>query len=94
MPDIPVRVPPASTPDMVRNAAASAGRRRRAPDMGVLERVRDALVRLPYSALGPYYYRIPGDRLASPRSAPLVTGRRHPSGGRAAGMGRLPDDHR
>jgi hypothetical protein len=62
--------------------------------MRVLERVRDALVRLPYSALGPYYYRIPGDRLASPRPSPLVAGRRYPPGEQITGMGRLPDDHR
>jgi hypothetical protein len=75
MRDIPVRAPGASTPDAVRNAAASAGRRRRAPGMRVLERVRDALVRLPYSALGPYYYRIPATawrRRAHRPSSPIA----------------------
>jgi hypothetical protein len=58
--------------------------------MRLLQRVQDALIRLPDSALGPYYYQIPGDRLASPRLRPVVTdhprspGQRTPTTGEAA----------
>ena len=48
----------------------------------VLRRMRDALVRLPDSALGQHYFEIPGDCLASPRTShipfPGPTG--HPRG--------------
>ncbi|HEX4834240.1 MAG TPA: hypothetical protein VH478_24470 [Trebonia sp.] len=36
-------------------------------DPRVLERVRNALIRLPDSARNRHYYEIPGDRLATPR---------------------------
>jgi hypothetical protein len=65
VPEIPLRRPGASTPDAVRDGAAKAGRRREAPDMRVLRRIRDALARLPDSALGPHYIEIPGDCLKS-----------------------------
>jgi hypothetical protein len=63
-------------PDGVREAATRAGRNHKAPDMHLLERVWDALARLPDSALGPYYYQIPGDCLASPSSRPVAPVRR------------------
>ena len=66
MRDLPARRPGVSVPGAVRDAAARAGRRRRPVDPAVLKRVRDALARLPDSALGPYYFQIPGDSLASP----------------------------
>jgi hypothetical protein len=53
-------------PETVRDAAARAGRRNR-PDILLLRRVRDALARLPDSALHRGYFEIPGDSLASPR---------------------------
>jgi hypothetical protein len=64
VPDLPVRLPGASVPGVVRDAAARARRR---PDPALLERVRDALARLPNNALGRHYFAIPGDRLACPR---------------------------
>ncbi|HEX4829516.1 MAG TPA: hypothetical protein VH478_00295 [Trebonia sp.] len=45
-PELPPRRPSASLPGPVREAAARAGRRRRI-DPRVLQRVRDALLRLP-----------------------------------------------
>ena len=46
--DLHVRQPGGSLPEAVRDAAARAGRRRGSPvDPLVLERVRDALARLP-----------------------------------------------
>jgi hypothetical protein len=66
VPDLPVRLAGTSMPGVVRDAAARAGRRRR-PDPLLLERVRDALARLPDSALGRHYFAIPGDRLSCPR---------------------------
>jgi hypothetical protein len=65
--DLPVRLPGASVPDAIRDAAAKAARGRGPVDAPVLKRVRDALARLPDSALGRYYFEIPGDCLASPR---------------------------
>jgi hypothetical protein len=67
VPDFPLRRPGASVPEPVRDAAIRAGRRSRPADPLLLERVRDALARLPDSARGPYYFEIPGDCLASPR---------------------------
>jgi hypothetical protein len=52
---------------MVRDAAARAGRRRRPVNPLLLARVRDALLRLPDSALNKHYIEIPGDPLAFPR---------------------------
>jgi len=66
-PDFQVRRPGASVPGAVRDAAARAGRKNR-PDPLLLRRVRDALVRLPDSALNRHYFEIPGDCLASPRA--------------------------
>ena len=66
--DLPVREPGTATSGALRDAAAQAGRRRRPPDLRVLRRVRDALAQLPDSALGRYYFEIPGDCLASPAS--------------------------
>lgn len=76
MPDLSARRPGASMPEAVRDAATRAGRRHQAPDMRLLERVRDALARLPDSSFGPYYYQVPGDCLASPSSRPVAPGRR------------------
>jgi hypothetical protein len=39
-------------------------------DLLVLRPVLDALARLPDSALGRYYFQVPGDCLASPRAEP------------------------
>ncbi len=66
MPDFQVRFPGANVPEAVRDAAASAGRGRRVDPL-LLRRVRDALARLPDSALNRHYFEIPGDCLASPR---------------------------
>jgi hypothetical protein len=66
-PDFQVRRPGANAPEVVRDAATRAGRRNRPIDPLLLQRVRDALARLPDSARGPYYFEIPGDCLASPR---------------------------
>ena len=65
-PDFQMRQPGANLPEAMQDAAARAGRKTR-PDPLLLQRVRDALVRLPDSARGPYYFEIPGDCLASPR---------------------------
>ena len=66
MPDFQRRSPGASVPEEVRDAAARAGRRNRPVDPLLLQRVRDALARLPDSALSRHYFAIPGDCLASP----------------------------
>ncbi len=68
-PDLHQRRPGLSVPDAVRQAAARAGRSRALPDPALLRRVRDALARLPDSALHPHYFEIPGDCLASPAPA-------------------------
>lgn len=57
--DLPVRLQGVSTPDAERDVAARAGRPRKPADMHVLERVRDARLSLPDSALGSYYRQIP-----------------------------------
>ncbi len=55
---------------MVLAAAVQVGRRGRRPaDLALLQRVRDALVRLPDSAVTRHYIKVPGDCLASPRAA-------------------------
>jgi hypothetical protein len=65
---LPGREPGAGVPGPVREAAVRAGRRGRRPvDPVLLRRVRDALVRLPESALTRYYFRVPGECLACPR---------------------------
>jgi hypothetical protein len=64
-PDFQVRQPGANAPEAMRDVAAKAGKTR--PDPLLLRRLRYALVRLPDSARGPYYFEIPGDCLASPR---------------------------
>jgi hypothetical protein len=70
MPDFQARQPGANMPEAVRDAAARAGRRHRPVGALLLRRVRDALARLPDSALNRHYYEIPGDCLASPRGRP------------------------
>jgi hypothetical protein len=65
--DLPARHPGASVTDAIRDAAARAGRGRRLADPAGQLRVRDALARLPDSALGRYYFEIPGECLACPR---------------------------
>jgi hypothetical protein len=65
--DLQARRPGVNAPEMVRAAAARAGRRNRPVDLALLRRVRDALARLPDSALSRHYFEIPGDCLASPR---------------------------
>jgi hypothetical protein len=65
-PDLPARRPGTQTPAPVRDSAARAGDRRKPPDMRMLKRVRDALARLPDTALSRSYFEIPGDCLASP----------------------------
>jgi hypothetical protein len=64
--DLQARHPGVGVPEAVRDAAVRAGRHRRSVDPQLLRRVRDALVRLPDSALGRHYFEIPGDCLASP----------------------------
>jgi hypothetical protein len=66
VPDLPARQPPAAVPGTVREAAARAGRKSTADPL-LLQRVRDALARLPDSALGRHYFAIPGDCLSCPR---------------------------
>jgi hypothetical protein len=66
---LPAREPGASAPGPVRDAAARAGRRAgRRLDPALLRRVRDALVRLPDSAVSRHYLAVPGECLASPRA--------------------------
>ncbi|HEX4833961.1 MAG TPA: hypothetical protein VH478_23045 [Trebonia sp.] len=74
MTDLPSRCPGAQVPRAARDAATQAGRTRRAPDVLLLERVRDALLRLPASARGPHYYRLPGATLATPRTVNITEG--------------------
>jgi hypothetical protein len=64
--DLQARLPGASAPRAVREGAARAARRHKPADPQLLARVRDALVRLPDSALHRGYFEIPGDCLASP----------------------------
>jgi hypothetical protein len=67
-PRLPSRQPGLGVPEAVLAAAARAARRgRRSADPALLQRVRDALVRLPDSALTRHYLKVPGDCLASPR---------------------------
>ena len=75
--DLQARRPGANAPEVVRAAAATAGRRNRPVDLVLLRRVRDALARLPDSALNRHYYEIPGESLASPRGANGRSARRH-----------------
>jgi hypothetical protein len=65
-PDLPARRQGSGLPEMVRDAAERARRRLGRVDPLVLA-IRDALLRLPDSALGRHYFEIPGDCLASPR---------------------------
>jgi hypothetical protein len=51
-PDLQPRQPGGALPQLVRDAAVQAGRRRRPVDPLLLRRVRDALVRLPDNATG------------------------------------------
>jgi hypothetical protein len=67
LPELGRRQPGGGLPRAVRDAAVQAGRQRRPVDLEVLARVREALLRLPGSARGQYYYTIPGQCLASPR---------------------------
>jgi hypothetical protein len=64
---LPLRIAGRGITGVIGNAASRAGRRSRPLDPEVLERVRDALLRLPDDARGPHYYAIPGERLAQPR---------------------------
>jgi hypothetical protein len=66
MPNLQARQPGVNAPEAVRAAATRAGRRNRRVDLLLLRRVRDALARLPDSALNRHYFAIPGDSLASP----------------------------
>lgn len=66
-PDLQARQPKSNLPEAVRDAAVRAGRRRRPVSPLLLARVRDALLRLPDSALNRYYFEIPGESLGSPR---------------------------
>lgn len=66
-PDLQVRRPGENMLETARDAAAGVGRRNRAIDLPLLRRIRDALARLPDSALNRHYFEIPGDFLASPR---------------------------
>jgi hypothetical protein len=65
--DLQMRRPGNGLPEAVRDAATRAGRRRRPVDPMLLERVREALARLPDQALNRHYFQVPGDCLASPR---------------------------
>jgi hypothetical protein len=65
-PDLPARCPGTQIPGPTRDSAIHARQQREPPDMRVLERVRDALARLPDSALHSFYFEVPGDCLASP----------------------------
>jgi hypothetical protein len=63
-PDLQVRRPGENMLETARDAAAGVGRRNRAIDLPLLRRIRDALARLPDSALNRHYFEIPGDFLA------------------------------
>jgi hypothetical protein len=78
--DLQARLPGAGLPEAVRKAAMRAGRRHRLADPVLLTRVRDALVRLPDSALHRGYFEIPGDSLASPRPRFTTPDLRHSPG--------------
>jgi hypothetical protein len=66
---LPGREPGMSVPGPVGEVAARAGRRAgRRLDPALLRRVRDALVRLPGSAVSRHYLAIPGECLACPRA--------------------------
>jgi hypothetical protein len=65
--ELQARQPGGSLPGPVRDAAVRAGRSRRPTDPTVLQRVRDALARVPAGALGRHYVTIPGECLAFPR---------------------------
>jgi hypothetical protein len=65
--DLQARQPGSGLPAAVRDAAVRAGRRSRPLDPLLLQRVRDALARLPDSAVGRHYIAVPGDCLAFPR---------------------------
>jgi hypothetical protein len=68
-PRLPSRQPGLGVPGGVLAAATRAGRRGgRSADLALLRRVRDALVRLPDSAITRHYIRVPGECLASPRA--------------------------
>jgi hypothetical protein len=66
VPDLQLRQPGSGLPEAVRDGAVRAGRRGRPIDLVLIQRVRDALVRLPDHALTQHYSEIPGDCLASP----------------------------
>jgi hypothetical protein len=65
-PDLGVRQPGRGLPGAVRESAVQAGRRSPKADLALLARVHEALLRLPDSALGQYYYRIAGGCPALP----------------------------
>ena len=68
-PRLPPRQPGPGVPGAVLAAATRAGRRGRRPvDLALLARVRDALMRLPDSAITRHYLKVPGDCLAFPRA--------------------------
>jgi hypothetical protein len=58
-PDLGVRQPGDSLPTAVQAAAVRAGKKRRPPDPHLLDRVRDALARLPDEAQHPHYFEVP-----------------------------------
>jgi hypothetical protein len=68
--DLPARDPGTQIPGPARDSATRAGQRSTSPDLRVLERVRDALARLPDSALHRSYFEVPGHSLASPGVPP------------------------
>jgi len=65
--ELPARHPGTNMPNAVRDTATRSSRGRRPVDLVTLRRVRDSLARLPDSALGRYYFEVPGDCLACPR---------------------------
>ena len=60
-PGLHLRQPGGSLPEPVRDAAVRAGRRRRPVDPLVLQRIRDALARLPDNAMSRHDFEVPGD---------------------------------
>jgi hypothetical protein len=66
-PRLPSRQQGLGVPGAMLAAARVARRSRRSVDPALLQRVRDALVRLPGSAITRNYIKVPGDCLACPR---------------------------